>query len=53
MSQYGFVLENGGFASDEVDSVLEKYKAAMDEAGYQDVYAAAVEQYNDWKASNK
>lgn len=53
VSQYGFVLENGGFASDEVDSVLEKYKAAMDEAGYQDVYAAAVEQYNDWKASNK
>lgn len=49
--QYGFVLENGGFAPDEVDDVLEKYKEAMDEAGYQEVLKEVTTQYDDWKAS--
>ena len=49
--QYGFGLENGGFAPDEVDDVLEKYKEAMDEAGYQEVLKEVKTQYDDWKAS--
>lgn len=50
-SQYGAVLENGGFAPDEVDDVLEKYKEAMDEAGYQEVLKELTTQYDNWKAS--
>lgn len=50
-SQYGTVLENGGFAPDEVDDVLEKYKEAMDEAGYQEVLTELTTQYDNWKAS--
>lgn len=49
--QYGFVLENGGFEPDEVDDVIEKFKEAMDEAGYQDVLKAVTDQYNSWKSS--
>lgn len=49
--QYGFVLENGGYASADIDSTLEEYQKALDEAGYQDVLKAAQSQYDDWKAS--
>lgn len=48
--QYGFVLENGGYASADVPSVIEEYQKALDEAGYQDVLAEAQAQYEAWKA---
>lgn len=48
---YGFALENGGVAPADVESTLEKYQAALDEAGYQDVLAEFQKQYDDWKAS--
>ena len=51
--QYGFVLENGGYASADVDSVIKEYQSALDEAGYQDVLKEAQKQYDDWKAANK
>ena len=49
--QYGFVLELGGYASADVESVITEYNAALDEAGYQDVLAEFSQQYEDWKAS--
>lgn len=49
--QYGYVLENGGYASADVDATLEEYQAALDEAGYQDVLAEAQSQYDAWKAT--
>ena len=48
--EYGFQLENGGVLPDEVESTLEAYQKALDEAGYQDVLAAFQAQYNAWKA---
>lgn len=47
---YGFPLENGGFASSDVEATIEAYQAALDEAGYQDVLAEAQSQYEAWKA---
>ena len=47
--EYGFILENGGYPSAQVDSVLEQYQAALDEAGYQDVLAEFTKQYDAWK----
>lgn len=47
---YGFVLENGGYALEDVDDTLEEFKAALDEAGYQDVLAEVIRQYDEWKA---
>ena len=47
---YGFPLENGGFAAADVESTLEAYQAALDEAGYQDVLAEFQSQYDAWKA---
>lgn len=47
--EYGFALENGGIASAEVESTIEAYQAALDEAGYQDILAEFQKQYNDWK----
>ena len=47
--QYGFVLENGGVAVADVDSTIEAYQAALDEAGYQDVIAEFQKQYDAWK----
>ena len=35
--QYGFVLENGGYASADVASVIDEYQNALDEAGYTEV----------------
>ena len=49
--QYGYILENGGYASADIDSTLDEYQAALDEAGYQDVLTEAQTQYNDWKKS--
>ena len=47
--QYGHILENGGIASKDVASTIEKYQAALDEAGYQDVLAEFQKQYDAWK----
>ena len=47
--EYGFVLENGGYASADVPSVIQAYQAALDEAGYQDVLAEFQKQYNEFK----
>ena len=47
--EYGFILENGGYPSAQVDSILEQYQAALDEAGYQDVLAEFTKQYDAWK----
>ena len=49
--QYGFVLELGGYAASDVESIITEYNAALDEAGYQDVLAEFSKQYEDWKAS--
>ncbi len=49
--QYGRVLELGGYASADVESVIAEYNKALDEAGYQDVLAEFSRQYEDWKAS--
>jgi putative aldouronate transport system substrate-binding protein len=47
--QYGFVLENGGVAPEDVDAYIEEYQNALDEAGYQDVLAEFQKQYDAWK----
>jgi len=47
--QYGFVLENGGVAPEDVDAYIEEYQNALDEAGYQDVLAEFQSQYDAWK----
>ncbi len=48
--QYGFPLENGAIAPDDVDAYIAEYQAALDAAGYQDVFAEFTAQYNAWKA---
>ena len=45
------MLENGGFASKDVESKIADYQAELDGAGYQDVLAEFQSQYNTWKAS--
>lgn len=50
--EYGFILENGGFAASEVEAKIAEYQAAMDEAGYQKVLAELQSQYEAWKAGN-
>ncbi|WP_026523965.1 MULTISPECIES: ABC transporter substrate-binding protein [unclassified Butyrivibrio] len=49
--EYGFNLENGGVPAADVESTIEAYQAALDEAGYQDVLAEFQKQYDEWKAS--
>lgn len=49
-NEYGFILENGGVAPDEVESKIAEYQAALDEAGYQDILAEFQNQYNEWKS---
>ena len=49
--QYGFPLENGGFAASDVEATIEAYQAALDEAGYQDILAEFTAQYDAWKAA--
>ena len=51
-NEYGFALENGGYASDQIEDTIAQYQAALDEAGYQDVLAAFQAQYDEWKSSN-
>ncbi|MCR4616694.1 MAG: ABC transporter substrate-binding protein [Lachnospiraceae bacterium] len=46
---YGFALENGGYAVDQIDATIEEYQKALDAAGYQDVLAEFQKQYNEWK----
>ena len=47
--EYGFPLENGGFADADVDATIEAYQAALDEAGYQDILTEISAQYDAWK----
>lgn len=48
-NEYGFILENGGFPVDQVESKIAEYQAALDAAGYQDVLAEFQSQYDAWK----
>ena len=48
-NEYGFILENGGVASSDIEAKLSEYQAALDEAGYQTVLKAFQDQYNAWK----
>ncbi len=48
--QYGYPLENGGFAEADVEATIEAYQKALDEAGYQDILAEFTKQYEDFKA---
>ena len=50
--QYGFPLETGAIAADDVESVIEAYQAELDAAGYQTVLAEFSRQYEAWKAGN-
>ncbi|MCR4933069.1 MAG: ABC transporter substrate-binding protein [Lachnospiraceae bacterium] len=50
--EYGFMLETGYFAEDEVEAKLAEYQEKLDEAGYQDVLSTFQEQYNEWKKAN-
>lgn len=47
--EYGFVLENGGFASADVPAKIQAYQAALDAAGYQKMLAEFQSQYDAWK----
>lgn len=49
--QYGFPLENGGFAESDVEATIEAYQKALDEAGYQEVLTEFTNQYEAFKAS--
>ena len=48
--KYGFALENGGVAPEDVDAEIAKYQADLDAAGYQEVLAEFKAQYDAWKA---
>lgn len=48
---YGFTLELGGYTEDQVDDIIAEYQQELDGAGYQDILAAAQEQYTEWKAA--
>ena len=47
--EYGFILENGGYAVADVDAKIAEYQAALDEAGYQKILAEFQKQYHEWK----
>ncbi len=47
--KYGFILENGGVAVDQVDATIAAYVAALNEAGYEAVLAEFQKQYDAWK----
>jgi putative aldouronate transport system substrate-binding protein len=49
--QYGYLLELGGCAPEQLDSSLEEFKSELDAAGYQKVLAEVTNQYEVWKAS--
>lgn len=48
-NEYGFALQNGGFAPADVDAAIADYQAALDNAGYQKLLAEAQKQYDEWK----
>ena len=49
MDEYGYNLENGGFASSAVDATIAEYQSKLDAAGYQKVLAEFQKQYDAWK----
>lgn len=49
--QYGYVLENGGYASADVPAMIEEFQSALDDAGYQEILAEASNQYEAWKTT--
>ena len=49
-NNYGMTLELGGYSEDQVDDAIAEYQQELDGAGYQDILAAAQQQYADWKA---
>lgn len=50
-NEYGYTLENGGYAESEVEDAIKAYKDALDAAGFQTVLAEAQAQYDAWKAT--
>lgn len=49
-TEFGFVLEHGGYNAADVQKAIDDYQAALDNAGYQDVLAEAQNQYTAWLA---
>ena len=47
--EFGFPLETGGVAVEDVKDTIAEYQAALDEAGFADVLAEFQRQYNEWK----
>jgi putative aldouronate transport system substrate-binding protein len=48
-NEFGYTLENGGFAPADIDGAIADYQKALDDAGYQKVLTAAQTQYDAWK----
>ena len=48
-NEFGYALENGGFASNEIDAAIADYVAALNDAGYQQLFDEATSQYEAWK----
>lgn len=48
-NDYGYALETGGVVAGDVAAMLEAYQVALDEAGYQEVFAEFKAQYENWK----
>lgn len=48
--QYGYVLQNGGYRKDQIDSTLAEFQTALDNAGFQKILTEASTQYEAWKA---
>ena len=48
-NEYGFALENGGYPVADVESTIDAYYAALNEAGFQDVVNEFIAQYDAWK----
>ena len=47
--EFGYVLENGGYAEADVEAAIAKYQERLDDAGFQAVLAEAQKQYDEWK----
>jgi putative aldouronate transport system substrate-binding protein len=50
-NEYGFILENGGFAPADVPDAIQAYQQALDDAGYQKILEEAQKQYEEWKTT--
>ena len=48
-NEFGYPLENGGFAVGDIDAAIADYAKALDDAGFQDILAEAQSQYEAWK----